>query len=76
MLRSCSNSLAAALQSVTQAVGTSGTGAFSLCSSGAKRGTGCFCRLDRIRSLAELRQHQMQAFLDLEVEVDCGTYEK
>lgn len=73
MLRSCSNNLAAALQSVRQAEGTSGTGAFSLCSSGAKWGTGCFCRLDRIRSLAELRQHQMQTFLDLEVEVDCGT---
>lgn len=52
MLRSCCTSSAAALGSVRQALGTSATGGFGFCSSGAGWGTGCFCRLDRIRSLA------------------------
>lgn len=57
MLRSCRNSSTAALESVRQAAGTSATGIFSCCSSGAGRGTGCFCRLDMIRSLAAHRGH-------------------
>lgn len=52
MLRSCCTSSAAALGSVRQVVGTSATGGFGVCSSGAGWGTGCFCRLDRMRSLA------------------------
>lgn len=52
MLRSCCTSSAAALGSVRQALGTSATGGFGFCSSGAGWGTGCFCRLDRMRSLA------------------------
>lgn len=51
-------SLAAALKSERQAVGTSGTGAFCFCSSGARRGAGCFCRLDRMRSFAEHKNRQ------------------
>lgn len=58
MLRSCCSSPAAALESVRQVVGTSATGAFCCCSFGAGRGTGCFCRLDRIRSLAAHRETQ------------------
>ena len=56
MRRSCCTSSAAALESVRQVAGTSATGAFCCCSSGAGRGTGCFCRLDKIRSLAAHRE--------------------
>lgn len=52
MQRSCCTSSAAALVSVRQLVGTSATGGFGVCSSGAVWGTGCFCRLERMRSLA------------------------
>lgn len=55
VLRSCCSSSAAALESVRQAVGTSATGAFCCWTSGGGRGAGCFCKLDRIRSLAAHR---------------------
>lgn len=62
MLRSCCTSSAAALESVRQVVGTSATGAFCFCSSGAGRGSECFCRLDRIRSLAAHQGTQSTTF--------------
>lgn len=59
MLRSFCTSSAAALGSVRHAVGTSATGAICFCSSGAGWGTGCFCRLDRIRSFAANQTHKV-----------------
>lgn len=72
MLRSCWTSSAAALGSVRQAGGTSATGAFGFCSSGAGWGTGCFCRLDRIRSLAAKPSTQRPGLKESNKEPDKG----